>query len=437
VTRNKERLIAKGYSQVEYLDFDETFAPVGRLESIRILLAYATHHDFKLYQMDVKSAFLNGSIKEEVYVEQSSGFEDEKYPNHVYKLHKMLYGLKQAPRAWYECLRDFLIENGFRIDKVNFTLFTRKMGKDLFICQIYIDDIIFGSTNASFCEEFSKIMTDRFEMSMMGELKYFLSFQIKQLEDGTFISQTKYALDLLKKFGMDKDKPIKTPMGINGHLDLDMGSKSLDQKVYRYMIGSLFYLYASRPDIMFSVCMCARFQAAPKECHLRVVKRIMSHLVLTPYLGLWYLKGAHFELIGYSDVDYAGCKVDRKSTSGICQFLGRSLVCWSSKKQNSVALSTAEAKYVAAGSCCAQLLWMRQTLKDYGYTLNHLPLLCDNESAIKIAYNTCEHSRTKHIDIRHHFLRDHAIKEDIVTSIVRTNEQLTDIFTKPLDERRF
>jgi hypothetical protein len=350
--------VAKGYSQVKGLDFDEIFAPVARLESIRILLAYAIHHDFKLYQIDVKSVFLNGRIKEEVYVEQPPGFEDEEYPNHVYKLHKTLYGLKQAPRAWYECLRDFLIENGFRIDKVDSTLFTRKMGKDLFVCQIYIDDIIFGSTNKSFCDEFSKIMTDRFEMSMMGELKYFLGFQIKQLEDGMLISQTEYTRDLLKKFGMDKAKPIKTLMGTNSHLHLDMGGKSVDQKVYHSMIGSLLYLCASRPDIMLSVCMCERFQATPKECHLRVVKRIMRYLVLTPYLGLWYLKGAHPKLIGYSDVDYAGCKVDRKSTSETCQFLGRSLVCWSSNKQNSVALSMAEAEYVAARSCCVQLLWM-------------------------------------------------------------------------------
>jgi hypothetical protein len=387
--------------------------------------------------MDVKSAFLNGPIKEEVYVEQPPGFESEEYPNHVYKLHKALYGLKQAPRAWYECLRDFLIENGFRIGKADSTLFTRKMGKDLFICQIYVDDIIFGSTNKSFCEEFSKIMTDRFEMSMMGVLTFFLGFQIKQVKEGTFISQTKYTHDILKKFGMDKAKPIKTPMGTNGHLDLDLGGTSVDQKVYRSMIGSLLYLCASRPDIMLSVCMCARFQAAPKDCHLRAVKRIMRYLVLTPNLGLWYPKGSRFELLGYSDADYAGCKVDRKSTSGTCQFLGRSLVSWSSKKQNSVALSTAEAEYVAAGSCCAQLLWMRQTLKDYGYAMNHIPLLCDNESAIKIAYNPCEHSRTKHIDIRHHFLRDHAIKGDIVISHVGTNDQLADIFTKPLDERRF
>jgi hypothetical protein len=268
VTRNKARLVAKGYSQVEYLDFDETFALIARLESIHILLAYATHHCFKIYQIDVKSAFLNGPIKKEVYVEQPLDFEDEEFPNHVYKFHKALYGFKQAPRTWYECLRDFLIDNGFMIGKVDSTLFTRRMGRDLFVCKIYIHDIIFGSTNKSFCDEFSKIKTDSFEMSMMGELKFFLGFQIKQLEDETFISLTKYTHDLLKKFDMDKAKPIKTPMATNSHLDLDMGSKSVDQKVYRSMIDSLLYLCASRSDIMLSVCMCVRFQATIKECLL-------------------------------------------------------------------------------------------------------------------------------------------------------------------------
>jgi hypothetical protein len=203
------------------------------------------------------------------------------------------------------------------------------------------------------------------------------------------------------------------------------------------MIGSLIYLCASRPDIMLSVCMCARFHAAPKDYHLRAIKIIMRYLILTPNLVLWYPKGSCFELIGYSDVDYVRCKVDSKSASGTCQFLGRSLVSWSSKKQNYVALFMTKAEYVAIGSCCAQLLWMQQNLKEYGYSMNHLPLLRDNESAIKIAYNHCEHSRIKYLDIRYHFLRNHAIKWDIVISHVGTNDQLVDIFTKPLDERIF
>jgi hypothetical protein len=305
------------------------------------------------------------------------------------------------------------------------------------VCQIYVDDIIFGSTNQKSCEEFSRVMTQKFEMSMMGELNYFLGFQVKQLKDDTFISQTKYTQDLLKRIGMKDAKPAKTPMGTDGHVDLNKGGKSVDQKAYRSMIGSLLYLCASRPDIMLSVCMCARFQSDPRECHLVAVKRILRYLVATPCFEIWYPKGSTFDLIGYSDSDYAGCKVDRKSTSGTCQFLGRSLVSWSSKKQTFVALSTAEAEYVAAGKCCAQLLWMRQTLRDFGYNLSNVPLLCDNESAIRMADNPVEHSRTKHIDIRHHFLRDHQQKGDIEVFYISTENQLADIFTKPLDESTF
>jgi hypothetical protein len=193
-------------------------------------------------------------------------------------------------------------------------------------------------------------------MPMLEILTFFLGFQIKQVKEGTFISQTKYTRDIFKKFGMDKAKSIKTPVCTNDHLDLDLGDTSVDQKVYRFIIGSLLYLCASRPDIMLSVCMCARFQVAPKDCHLVTIKRIMRYLVLTPNLGLWYPKRSHFKLFGYTDTDFAECKVDKKSISGIYQFLGRSLVSWSSKKQNSVTLSTTKAEYVTIGSCCAQLL---------------------------------------------------------------------------------
>jgi hypothetical protein len=196
---------------------------------------------------------------------------------------------------------------------------------------------------------------------------------------------------MLKKFDMVNAKPIKTPMPTNGHLDLNEEGKAVDKKVYHSMIGSLLYLCASRPDIMLSVCMCARFQANPKVCHLVAVMRILRYLVHTPNLGLWYPKGSKFDLLGYSDFDYASCKVDQKSTSGMCQFLGWSLVSWSSKKQNCVALSTAEAEYVVASACCAQLLWMWQTLRDFGCHFTKILLLCDNESAIKLANNPISH----------------------------------------------
>ncbi|KAK1681913.1 hypothetical protein QYE76_042761 [Lolium multiflorum] len=436
IVRNKARLVAQGFSQVEGIDFGETYAPVARLESIRILLAYASHHNFKLQQMDVKSAFLNGPLHEEVYVKQPPGFEDLNFPNHVYKLDKALYGLKQAPRAWYEHLKELLVDRGFDVGLIDPTLFTKRVNGELFVCQLYVDDIIFGSTNQAFNDEFSKLMTDRFEMSMMGEMKFFLGFEIKQLREGTFINQAKYLQDMLKRFKMTELKGVATPMVTKCHLALDPNGKEVDQKVYRSMIGSLLYLCASRPDIVLSVGVCARYQASPKESHMMALKRIFRYLVDTPRYGIWYPKGSSFILNGYTDADWAGDKDDRKSTSGACQFLGRSLVCWSSKKQNCISLSTAEAEYVAAASGCTQLLWMRQTLKEYGVICDKVPLLCDNESAIKIAYNPVQHSRTKHIEIRNHFIRDHVARGDIELIYVPTKDQLADIFTKPLDEAR-
>jgi hypothetical protein len=301
----RTRLVAQGYTQVEGLDFGETYAPVARLEAIRILLGYACANNIKLYQMDVKSVFLNGYINELVYVEQPPGFEDEKKPNHVYKLRKALYGLKQAPRAWYERLRDFLLSKGFKMGKIDTTLFTKKLGNDWFVMQIYVDDIIFGSTNQEFCEEFGKMMASEFEMSMIRELSYFLGLQIKQMKNGIFVSQGKYIKDMLKKFEMDESKAISTPMGTSGSLDSDASGNMVDQKMYRSMIGSLLYVTASRPDVMFSVCMCARFQASPRESHLKAIQRILRYLKHTQNVGLWYPKGARFELIGYSDSDYA------------------------------------------------------------------------------------------------------------------------------------
>jgi hypothetical protein len=259
VVRNKERLVAQGYSQVKGLDFKETYASVARLDTIKILFAYACAHNIKLYKMDVKSAFLNGYINELVYVEQPLDFEDDKKSNHVYKLRKALYGLKKAPRAWYERLRDFLLSKGFKMGKVDMTLFTKKIDNDLFVLQIYVDDIIFGLTNQDFCEKFRKMMASEFEMSMIVELSYFLGLQIKQMENGIFVSQGKYIKDMLKKFGMDDAKAISTPMGTNGNLDSDASANMVDQKMYWSMIRSLLYVTASMPDVMFSVCMCARF----------------------------------------------------------------------------------------------------------------------------------------------------------------------------------
>nr|GEW83521.1 retrovirus-related Pol polyprotein from transposon TNT 1-94 [Tanacetum cinerariifolium] len=320
VSRNKARLVAQGYSQQEGIDYYETYAPIARLKSIRILLAYTCALDFKLFQMDVKSAFLNSFINEEVYMAQPPGFVNFKKPNHVYKLEKALYGLKQAPKAWYDRPKAFLIKHEYNMGMVDNTLFTKKRSSNLIIVQIYVDDIIFDSTCQGMCDEFSKIMHDEFEMSVMGKLNFFLGLQIKQMEDGIFFNQSKYIKEMLKKFGLEGFKPMKTPMSSDTKLTKDEECKSIDSTKYRGMIGNLLYLTASSPNIMFSVCLCARFQEDPKISHLEAVKRIFRYIKGTTHLGLWYPKRTDIKTIVYVESDHAGDYVDRKSTSGICTF---------------------------------------------------------------------------------------------------------------------
>ncbi|WVZ90003.1 LOW QUALITY PROTEIN: hypothetical protein U9M48_036341 [Paspalum notatum var. saurae] len=395
--QGKDGMVVRNKARLEGIDYEETFAPVARLEAIRILLAFAASKGFKLQEMDVKSAFLNGFIEEEVYVRQPPGFESARFPDRVYKLRKALYGLKQAPRAWYARLRvsaQVRVFDGFSRQDLVFVESWRS---------IYVDDIIFGGSSHALVSSFAEQMSREFEMSLMGELQFFLGLQIKQGLEGSFVHQAKYTRDILKKFNMGDSKPMTTPMSTNTALDADEDREAVDQKEFRGMIGSLLYLTATRPDIQFVVCLCARYQASPRTSHRQAVKRIFRYLKFTPELGLWYS----------SNADHAGCRIDRKSTSGTCQLLGTSLVSWSSRKQASVSLSTTEAEYIAAASCYSQLLWMKATLSDFGLRFGKITLLVDSTSAISIAKKPVLHSRTKHIDVRFHFLRDHYEKGDI------------------------
>nr|GEV03733.1 hypothetical protein [Tanacetum cinerariifolium] len=400
VIRNKPRLVAVGYSQQEGIDYDETFAPVARIKVIRLFLAYAAHKDFTVFQMDVKTTFLNGILKEEVYVGKPPGFVSKQYPDLVYALDKALYGLNQAPRAWYDVLSQFFIESGFQKGSIDTTLFIKKKGKHIMLIQIYVDDIIFGSTNLKYCTKFLELMVKRFERSMMGEMKFFLGIQVNQFLNMIFINQSKYILDILKRFRMENYDTVPTPMVEQAKLKLDLVEKSVDHTDYRSMIGSLMHVTLSRPDIIFAT-----------------------------YSG--------FDLIAYSDADHVGCHLDRKSTSGSVQFLGDKLVCWSSKKQNCVSISTAESEYVAVSSCCAQVLRMRTQLTDYGFFYDKVPIYCDSKSAITISCNLVQHTRTKHIDVRYHFIKDHVEKGTIELYFVGTEYQLADLFTKSLPEARF
>ncbi|GJS91217.1 putative ribonuclease H-like domain-containing protein, partial [Tanacetum coccineum] len=356
VVRNKARLVAQGHRQEEGIDYDEVFAPVARIEAIRLFLAFASYMGFMVYQMDVKSAFLYGEIEEEVYVTQPKGFEDPHFPKHVYRVVKALYGLHQAPRAWYARLSTFLLKHNYRRGTIDKTLFIKKNSRDIILVQVYVDDIIFGSTNKAWCDEFEVLMKGEFEMSAMGELTFFLGLQVKQKSDGIFISQDKYVQDILKKFDMESVRPATTPFEASKPKSKDEPDDAVNVHLYRSMIGSLMYLTASRPDIQFAVSACSRHQVTPLTSNLNAVKKIFKYLKGQPKLGLWYPRDSPFVLEAYSDSDYAGSHGDRKSTTGGCQFLGRRLISWQCKKQTIVATSSTEAEYVAAANCCGQVL---------------------------------------------------------------------------------
>eukprot|EP00253_Pinus_taeda_P004411 PITA_04411 len=393
VIRNKARLVCKGYAQQEGTEFEETFALVARLEAIRMFLSLSSFQKFKVYQMDVKFAFLNGDLEEEVYIEQPDRFILGNDPKLVCRLKKALYGLKRAPRA---CNEEAMSQN------------------------------------------FALVMQKEFEMSLLGELTYFLGLQVQQNKDGIFLSQTKYLKQILKKYGMEDSKPVCTPMVTGCSLSANDNSAAVHQPTYRSMIGSLLYLTGTRPDIMHAVGIVGRFQANPKEAHLQAIKRIFKYLQGTQNYGLWYPRDTDLTLHAYTDADWAGSVDDRKSTSAGAFFMGSKLVSWFSKKQSSIALSTAKAEYVATASCCTQLLWMMQTLQDFQITCTPpISILCDNTSAISISMHLIMHSKTRHIPIKYHFLREQVLEQKVKLEYVPSKEQVADILTKPLTRETF
>ncbi|KAL4573443.1 hypothetical protein LXL04_020249 [Taraxacum kok-saghyz] len=423
--------------KIEGLDYTEVYAPVARLEAIRIFLAYASHMGFTVYQMDVKTAFLYGEVKEEIYVDQPPGFVDSKLPNHVYKLDKALYGLHQAPRAWYATLTDHLLKHGYKRGKIDQTLFIKRVKKELIMVQIYVDDIIFGSTSEELCKDFETVMKKRFEVSSLGEMTMFLGLQVRQGSSGILLHQGKYVTEMLEKFGFQDSKEASTPMAERPLLNSDPDGEQVDQTLYRSMIGSLMYLTASRPDVLFAVCQCARYQTNPKTSHIIAVKRIFRYLKGRPKLGLWYPKNPEFNLYAFTDSNYGGCEFDRKSTTAGCQFLGDRLISWQCKKQQTVSTSTAEAEFVAASACCSQVIWMQHQLLDYGLDYLNTAIFCDNDAAIQITKNPVQHSKTKHIDIKVHFIRDCYERGLIHLAQVHTDNNVADLFTKPFARARF
>ncbi|KAD4385282.1 hypothetical protein E3N88_25450 [Mikania micrantha] len=439
VTRYKARLVAKGYSQVEGVDYTETFAPVARFETIRVVIAVAAHHGWELHQLDVKTAFLNGDLTEEIYIHQPDGFITRGNEEKVYRLRKALYGLKQAPRAWYSKIDGYFHRHGFIKSYSEPTLYVKKVqDKDIMYVCLYVDDIVCTSSSMSMISEFKESMQEEFEMSDMGLLRYFLGLEVTQTENGVFINQAQYARGLLSKFGMLNSKSESTPMNTSEKLQSSDESGRVDEANYRSMVGGLIYLTHTRPDLAYSVSLVSRFMQKPTKTHQGAVKRVLRYLVSTYKLGLWYDRQSELNLVGYTDSDWAGCVDDRKSVSANVFMLGRGAVSWSSKKQSTVALSSSEAEYVSATAAACQGVWLRRILDDLGIIQrNPTVIMCDNKSAINLSKNPIMHSRSKHIELKHHFIRDLVNQELIQLEFCGTDEQFADMLTKAITKEKF
>ena len=439
VERNKARLVAKGYSQIPGVDFHETFAPVARHETIRGLISIAAQKGWYLHQLDVKSAFLNGVLKEDVFVDQPQGFVIEGEEQKVYKLKKALYGLKQAPRAWYGEIDSYFSERGFQRSQNEPALYTKIEGKsDILIVSLYIDDLVITGNCVRLITEFKSDMKKKYEMSDLGLLHYFLGIGIIQSDEGIFITQEKYAKALLERFKMIGCNPVATPLVVNEKFQKEDGSGEADATLYRSLVGSLLYLTATRPDIMFATSLLSRFMHKPTRIHYGAAKRILRYIQGTIKFGIMYERNVEPKLFGFCDSDWGGSVDDLKSTSGYTFTLGTGVFSWASNKQKSVALSTAEAEYVSASTATSQAVWLRRIIEDFGEKQKEAtPLLCDNKSAIAMSKNPVYHSRAKHIALKYHYIRD-AVEENQVDIVYcNTEDQVADIFTKALARERF
>ncbi|KAG7561531.1 Zinc finger CCHC-type superfamily [Arabidopsis thaliana x Arabidopsis arenosa] len=434
VDKFKARLVAKGYSQKHGVDYDEVFAPVARWDTIRMLLAEAAKRQWSVYQLDVKSAFLHGVLKETVFVEQPEGYEKTGEEHKVYKLHKALYGLKQAPRAWYSKIEEYFTKEGFTKCELEHTLFIKnESGGRILIISLYVDDLIFTGNDSVMCEEFKASMKREFEMTDLGKMCYFLGVEVVQSENGIFLCQKKYAAEVLSRYGMEDCNPVNNPMVPGTKLSKDMEGDDADPSLYKQLIGSLMYLTATRPDIMFTVCFLSRFMMQPKAAHLWAAKRVLRYIKGTLQMGLLYTSAGEETMKAYTDSDFAGDVDGGRSTSGYVFLMSNAAVAWSSKKQPIVTLSTTEAEYVAASFCATQCLWMKRILGNLSQTEERcVTILCDNSSSIKLSKNPILHGRTKHIKVRFHFLRELVKDEEVDLVHCGTQEQVADIMTKPL-----
>ncbi|KAH9650236.1 hypothetical protein KPL70_026291 [Citrus sinensis] len=395
IERHKARLVAKGYSQKAGIDYNEVFAPVARLEIIRLIIFLAAQNKWKIFQMDVKSTFLNGFLEEEIYIEKPLGFVVKRHEDKVLRLKKAFYGLKQAPRAWNSIIDKYFQWKGFTKCPYKHGLYVKEKDGDILIVCLYVDDLIFTGSNPSLFEEFKRLMIKEFEMTNIRLMAYYLGIEVKQKEEGIFISQESYAKEILKKFKMND-------------------------------------------YILYAVGLVSRYMENPKTTHFKAAKRIIRDIKGTTNFGLLYSFSNDYKLVGYSDNDWGGDVNDRKSTIGFVFFMGDIAFTWMSKKQPIVMLSTCEAEYVAATSSVCHAIWLRNLLKELGLAQEEPTEICvDNKSAIALSKNSVFHDRSKHIDTRYHFIRECIARKEVQIKYVKSQDQAVDIFTKPLKQEDF
>ncbi|RVX18665.1 Retrovirus-related Pol polyprotein from transposon TNT 1-94 [Vitis vinifera] len=438
VDRLKTRLVAKGYTQVYGSDYGDTFSPVAKIASVRLLLSMAAMCSWPLYQLDIKNVFLHGDLAEEVYMEQPPGFVAQGESSLVCRLRRSLYGLKQSPRAWFSRFSSVVQEFGMLHSTADHSVFYHhnSLGQCIYLV-VYVDDIVITGSDQDGIQKLKQHLFTHFQTKDLGKLKYFLGIEIAQSSSGVVLSQRKYALDILEETGMLDCKPVDTPMDPNVKLVPGQGEPLGDPGRYRRLVGKLNYLTITRPDISFPVSVVSQFLQSPYDSHWDVVIRILRYIKSTPGQGVLYENRGHTQVVGYTDADWAGSPTDRRSISGYCVFIGGNLISWKSKKQDVVARSSVEAEYRAMALATCELIWLRHLLRELRFGKDEqMKLICDNQAALHIASNPVFHEMTKHIEVDCHFIREKIASGCVATSFINSNDQLADIFTKSLRSPR-
>ncbi|MFS7996236.1 putative RNA-directed DNA polymerase [Helianthus anomalus] len=436
--RYKARLVVNGNSQTVGIDCEDTFSPVVKPATIRIVLSVAVCRSWPIHQLDVKNAFLHGDLKETVFMHQPPGFVDKRFPNFVCRLKKSLYGLKQAPRAWYTRFATHILSQGFRSSVCDNSLFVYYRGSQTAYLLLYVDDIVLTASSDELLQDIIRMLSREFAMTDLGPLHHFLGVKVTRTSGGLFLDQAQYTKDIISRASMSSCKPCTTPVDLSTKLSASDGSLFHDPTLYRSLAGALQYLTFTRPDISYAVQQVCLFMHAPRDPHFAFLKRILRYLQGTVDYGIRIGKSNTHSLVAYSDADWGGCPDSRRSTSGYCVFLGDNLISWSSKRQPTISRSSAEAEYRGVANAVAEATWLRNLLLEL-----HLPLrkasviYCDNVSAVYMSDNPVQHQRTKHIEIDIHFVREKVRVGHIRVLHVPSALQFADIFTKGLARQLF